>query len=238
MRRVWPRPARVSRGLAGIAVLRAGSGFRWAGLAPAVDEGAAAVAFDPGDLGLAGGFGDAVRMRGLADVEGLGDAEQAVQALGGLGAAEGLAEWHAGGDAGEGTVPGGVLLAQPVHSDAATRVTGMPPLSRASWTRASWVADLDGRVAGLTGLLDRGTSGEVEPVVVTAGLRGRGAGRLLIERVAAEAAARGHEYLAIGPVARNVAAIRRFYDAAFQALRSRSSSSKLALIANRQKPSR
>jgi GNAT superfamily N-acetyltransferase len=83
---------------------------------------------------------------------------------------------------------------------------------------ASWVADLDGRVVGLTGLLDRGTSGEVEPVVVTDRLRGRGVGRLLIERVVTEATARGYEYLAIRPVARNVSAIRRFYDAGFQSL--------------------
>jgi GNAT superfamily N-acetyltransferase len=83
---------------------------------------------------------------------------------------------------------------------------------------ASWVAELDGRVVGLTGLLDRGTSGEVEPVIVTDRLRSRGVGRLLIERVVAEAAARGYEYLAIRPVARNVSAIRRFYDAGFQTL--------------------
>ena len=54
---------------------------------------------------------------------------------------------------------------------------------------ASWVAESGGRVVGLTGLLDRGTSGEVEPVVVTDLFRGRRIGRLLIERVAAEAAA-------------------------------------------------
>jgi GNAT superfamily N-acetyltransferase len=83
---------------------------------------------------------------------------------------------------------------------------------------ASWVADLGGLVVGLTGLLDRGTSGEVEPVVVTDRLRGRGVGRLLIERVVTEAVARGHEYLAIRPVARNVSAIRRFHDVGFQAL--------------------
>jgi GNAT superfamily N-acetyltransferase len=83
---------------------------------------------------------------------------------------------------------------------------------------ASWVAEFDGRVAGLTGLLDRGTSGEVEPVVVTGSLRGRGIGRLLIERAVAEAVARGYVYLAIRPVARNVSAIRRFYDAGFQTL--------------------
>src|SRR6516165_8428625 len=48
---------------------------------------------------------------------------------------------------------------------------------------ASWVADVDGWVVGLTGLLDRQTSGEVEPVVVTDRLRSRGVGRLLVERV-------------------------------------------------------
>src|SRR5215469_426240 len=83
---------------------------------------------------------------------------------------------------------------------------------------ASWVADLEGSVVGLTGLLDRGTSGEVEPVVVTDRLRSRGVGRLLIGRVVAEAVARGYEYLAIRPVARNVSAIRRFYGAGFQTL--------------------
>lgn len=82
----------------------------------------------------------------------------------------------------------------------------------------SWVAELAGRVVGLTGLLDRGVSGEVEPVVVTGRLRGRGVGRLLIERVVTAAVARGHEYLAIRPVARNVSAIRRFHDAGFQTL--------------------
>lgn len=83
---------------------------------------------------------------------------------------------------------------------------------------ASWVADADGAVIGLSGLFDRGTSGEVEPVVVTAGFRNRGVGRLLVERVVTEALARGYEYLAIRPVARNVSAIRRFYAAGFQTL--------------------
>jgi GNAT superfamily N-acetyltransferase len=86
---------------------------------------------------------------------------------------------------------------------------------------ASWVADLDGWVVGLAGLFDRGTSGEVEPVVVTDRLRSRGVGRLLIERVVTDAVARGYEYLAIRPVARNVSAIRRFYDAGFQTLGGR-----------------
>jgi GNAT superfamily N-acetyltransferase len=82
----------------------------------------------------------------------------------------------------------------------------------------SWVAELGGRVAGLTGLLDRGPSAEVEPVVVTAAARGRGIGRALISLMAEEARARGYEYLAIRPVARNVAAVRRFHAAGFRTL--------------------
>jgi GNAT superfamily N-acetyltransferase len=82
----------------------------------------------------------------------------------------------------------------------------------------SWVAESQGRVVGLTGLLDRGASGEVEPVVVAEAARGQGIGRMLISRVVQEARARGHDYLAIRPVARNVAAIRRFHAAGFQAL--------------------
>jgi GNAT superfamily N-acetyltransferase len=82
----------------------------------------------------------------------------------------------------------------------------------------AWVAELPGRVVGLTGLFDRGASGEVEPVIVTAAVRDRGIGRRLISRVVEEARARGYEYLAIRPVARNVAAIRRFHAAGFRSL--------------------
>jgi GNAT superfamily N-acetyltransferase len=82
----------------------------------------------------------------------------------------------------------------------------------------SWVAESRGRVVGLTGLFDRGRSGEVEPVVVAEAARGQGIGRMLIGRVVGEARARGYEYLAIRPVARNVAAIQRFHAAGFRAM--------------------
>jgi GNAT superfamily N-acetyltransferase len=82
----------------------------------------------------------------------------------------------------------------------------------------SWVAESRGGVIGLTGLFDRGASGEVEPVVVAESARNQGIGRMLISRVVEEARARGYEYLAIRPVARNVDAIRRFHSAGFLAL--------------------
>ncbi len=80
------------------------------------------------------------------------------------------------------------------------------------------MAESHGGVIGLTGLLDRGTSAEVEPVVVAEAARNQGTGRMLISRVVEEARARGYEYLAIRPVARNVAAVRRFHAAGFRAL--------------------
>jgi GNAT superfamily N-acetyltransferase len=82
----------------------------------------------------------------------------------------------------------------------------------------SWVAEFRGGVIGLTGLFDRGRSGEVEPVVVAEAARNRGVGRMLISRVVEEARTRGYDYLAIRPVARNVAAVRRFHAAGFRAL--------------------
>ena len=82
----------------------------------------------------------------------------------------------------------------------------------------SWVAESHGRVVGLTGLLDRGTSAEVEPVVVTEAARDQGIGRRLISRAVEEALAGGYEYLAIRPVARNVAAEQRFHAAGFRTL--------------------
>jgi GNAT superfamily N-acetyltransferase len=81
-----------------------------------------------------------------------------------------------------------------------------------------WVAELDSELVGMAGLLDRGASGEVEPVVVTATARDQGIGRLLINRAVEEARERGFDYLAIRPVARNVAAIQRFYAAGFRTL--------------------
>jgi GNAT superfamily N-acetyltransferase len=82
----------------------------------------------------------------------------------------------------------------------------------------SWVAESGGLVIGLTGLFDRGPSGEVEPVVVAEAARNHGVARLLIGRVVEESRGRGYEYLAIRPVARNAAAIRRFHAARFTAL--------------------
>lgn len=83
---------------------------------------------------------------------------------------------------------------------------------------ASWVAETDGIVVGLTGLLRDGDEGEVEPVIVAATVRGQGIGRHLIEHVVAAARKRGLKSLSIRPVARNAMALHAFRQAGFRLL--------------------
>jgi GNAT superfamily N-acetyltransferase len=82
-----------------------------------------------------------------------------------------------------------------------------------------WVADHpeDG-VVGLVGLIMKGRSGEVEPVVVTEARRGQGVGRALLDHVATEGRKRGLTSLTISPESRNVDAIRSLHAAGFDVL--------------------
>jgi len=82
----------------------------------------------------------------------------------------------------------------------------------------SWVADQDGEVVGLTGLLVHGQTGEVEPVTVSASWRGQGIGGALVARAAEEARRLGLRHLSVRPVARNAEAIAFFHRAGFRAL--------------------
>lgn len=76
---------------------------------------------------------------------------------------------------------------------------------------ALWIAEADGVILGLAGLLVGGGKAELEPVVVTEGRRGRGIGRLLAETAIAEARRLGVPQLQVRPVGRNVDAIRFFH---------------------------
>ncbi len=76
-----------------------------------------------------------------------------------------------------------------------------------------WVAEVDGRVVGLVGLMTRADGElEVEPAVVSANHRRSGIGRRLTDTVVAAARARGASELNVRPVGRNADAIR-FYHA-------------------------
>jgi GNAT superfamily N-acetyltransferase len=78
-----------------------------------------------------------------------------------------------------------------------------------------WVAEADGRAVGLSGLIRGGEDLELEPVVVSAGYRGRGIGRALVEVVLAAAGERG---VVVRPVGRNAEAIRFFHALGFDVL--------------------
>lgn len=88
-----------------------------------------------------------------------------------------------------------------------------------------WVAERDGALVGMCGLLVHGgeaqvepDEGQVEPIVVTSTLRSAGIGRRLLEHVIAEARGRGLRSLSIRPVARNVEAIQLFHQTGFRVL--------------------
>ena len=70
----------------------------------------------------------------------------------------------------------------------------------------TWVAEADGQVVGLAGLLDTMGEegvGEIEPVVTASKLRSQGIGSKLIEHVVNEAKVRGFRFLTIRPALRN-----------------------------------
>lgn len=78
-----------------------------------------------------------------------------------------------------------------------------------------WVAEVDGQVAGMTGLLASGEEAEVEPVIVTASRRSEGIGGQLLAQAVEEAKKRGVRFLSVRPVARNAEAIHFFVENGF-----------------------
>jgi GNAT superfamily N-acetyltransferase len=82
-----------------------------------------------------------------------------------------------------------------------------------------WVADhVDQGIVGFIGLMLDGRAGEVDPIVVTASVRGKGIGRALLARVADEARRRGLRRLQVSPSARDVATVRTLHAAGFDAI--------------------
>ncbi len=81
-----------------------------------------------------------------------------------------------------------------------------------------WVAVAGDDVVGLTGVIPGEREAELEPLVVTAGLRGRGIGTLLANHVLDVARRAGWGSLSVRPVARNAEAIRFFHSRGFGVL--------------------
>jgi ribosomal protein S18 acetylase RimI-like enzyme len=71
-----------------------------------------------------------------------------------------------------------------------------------------WVAEVDGLVVGIAGLLIHPEEGgEVEPVVVSLPYRSRGIGSMLTKHVVEEARKAEVRFLSVRPTARNIRAI-------------------------------
>jgi GNAT superfamily N-acetyltransferase len=81
-----------------------------------------------------------------------------------------------------------------------------------------WVAEVAGQVIGLTGMIRGDDEAELEPLIVTEALRGRGIGTRLADAVLEAAREAGLDSLSVRPVARNAAALRFFHGRGFRAL--------------------
>jgi GNAT superfamily N-acetyltransferase len=81
-----------------------------------------------------------------------------------------------------------------------------------------WVAEIDGQVVGLAGLIPGEGEAELEPIVVSELYRGRGIGRQLAETIIEAAQTRGARQLKVRPVARNAPAIGFFHELGFDVL--------------------
>jgi len=78
-----------------------------------------------------------------------------------------------------------------------------------------WVAEFEGEVIGMTGLIPGTDVAELEPMIVSQPFRGLGAGRSLVKRVIEEAIKSGSRQLKVRPVGRNGQAIRFFHELGF-----------------------
>ena len=84
--------------------------------------------------------------------------------------------------------------------------------------RYTWVAEIDGRVIALAGLLDRvGEQGvcEIEPLVVSADFRDKGIGSKLVAYVKEQARAKGYRFFTVRPELRNEEAFKLYVKLGF-----------------------
>ncbi|MDH5447553.1 MAG: GNAT family N-acetyltransferase [Candidatus Bathyarchaeota archaeon] len=81
-----------------------------------------------------------------------------------------------------------------------------------------WVAIQDSKAVGLVGLIVKGKEAEIEPLIVSKVYRHKGIGKQLIRTVVSEACNLGVRFLNVKPVARNIQAIKFFYEKGFKNL--------------------
>ena len=96
---------------------------------------------------------------------------------------------------------------------------GFRPYMENPRRHGTWVAEVEGKVVGMAGLLVHSKDeAEVEPVVVTAAHRSRGIGSLLVDRVVEETRKTGIRFLSIRPVVRNERALSLYVRLGFDTI--------------------
>lgn len=81
-----------------------------------------------------------------------------------------------------------------------------------------WVAEVDGQVVGMAGLIPGEQEAEIEPLVVSESHRGSRIGQQLTRTIIEAARERGFRQIVVRPVARNELAIRFFHNEGFDVL--------------------
>lgn len=78
-----------------------------------------------------------------------------------------------------------------------------------------WVAVSEDIVVGFMGLEINEEEATIEPLIISKACRGKGAGRMLVEKAVDEAQKNGVKFLSVMPVVRNEKAIQFFYEMGF-----------------------
>ena len=81
--------------------------------------------------------------------------------------------------------------------------------------RTTWVAVVDGKPVGMTGLIGDGEEAVLQPAVVDEQFRCRGIGRVLVAHTVSKAKQIGIRFLSAHPAVRNIGAISFFVDNGF-----------------------
>ena len=81
-----------------------------------------------------------------------------------------------------------------------------------------WLAESNGEIVGMTGLIVREGEGELEAIIVSPGHRAKGIGRRLAEAVIKGAREKGLRRVIVKPVGRNASAIQFFHAMGFDIL--------------------
>jgi GNAT superfamily N-acetyltransferase len=83
--------------------------------------------------------------------------------------------------------------------------------------KGTWVAEIDGKVVGFSGLLvESPAHSELEPMIVSEKYRGRGVSTALMQRVVTEAKKTGVWFISVHPGARNKVAFNRYVKGGFK----------------------